>query len=139
RDRPRGRPDRTRRGGAGQHRPRPHAAAGGDPRGSQPPGPADAGRGRAPGPRPPAHSLRPAPAGPPQGGRLAAAPTAGGRVSAAGGGPVTRPLVVAVDGPAGAGQSAVSRRVAGARGGPFADSGLCYRAVAWLALEEGVA
>ena len=52
---------------------------------------------------------------------------------------MTRPLVVAVDGPAGAGKSAVSRRVAEALGVPFVDSGMFYRAVAWLALEEGVA
>jgi len=49
-----------------------------------------------------------------------------------------KPLVVAVDGPAGAGKSAVGRRVAAALQVPFVDSGLFYRAVAWLALEEGV-
>jgi cytidylate kinase len=47
--------------------------------------------------------------------------------------------VIAVDGPAGAGKSAVGRRVAAALGLPFVDSGMFYRAVAWLALEEGVA
>lgn len=52
---------------------------------------------------------------------------------------MTQPLVVAIDGPAGAGKSAVSRRVAEALGVPFVDSGMFYRAVAWLALEEGVA
>jgi cytidylate kinase len=46
--------------------------------------------------------------------------------------------VVAIDGPAGAGKSAVSRRVASELGVPFIDSGMFYRAVAWLALEEGV-
>jgi cytidylate kinase len=51
---------------------------------------------------------------------------------------VTRPVVIAVDGPAGAGKSAVGRRVAAALGLPFVDSGMYYRAVAWLALEEGV-
>jgi cytidylate kinase len=45
---------------------------------------------------------------------------------------------VAVDGPAGAGKSAVSRRVAAELGVPFVDSGMFYRAVAWLALEEAV-
>jgi len=52
---------------------------------------------------------------------------------------LAEPVVVAVDGPAGAGKSAVGRRVAEALGLPFVDSGLFYRAVAWLALEEGVA
>ncbi len=47
--------------------------------------------------------------------------------------------MIAVDGPAGAGKSAVGRRVAAALGLPFVDSGMFYRAVAWLALEEGVA
>ena len=52
---------------------------------------------------------------------------------------MTEPLVIAVDGPAGAGKSAVGRRVAEALGLPFVDSGLFYRAVAWLAHEGGVA
>jgi CMP/dCMP kinase len=47
--------------------------------------------------------------------------------------------VVAVDGPAGAGKSAVGRRAAEALGLPFVDSGLFYRAVAWLAHEGRVA
>ena len=46
--------------------------------------------------------------------------------------------MVAVDGPAGAGKSAVGRRVAERLGLRFVDSGVFYRAVAWLALEEGV-
>lgn len=52
---------------------------------------------------------------------------------------MTEPLIIAIDGPAGAGKSAVGRRVAEALGLPFVDSGLYYRAVAWLAHEEGVA
>ncbi|HEY8813345.1 MAG TPA: (d)CMP kinase [Candidatus Dormibacteraeota bacterium] len=52
---------------------------------------------------------------------------------------MTDPIVVAVDGPAGAGKSAVGRRVAEELGLPFVDSGLFYRAVAWLAHEGGVA
>jgi cytidylate kinase len=52
---------------------------------------------------------------------------------------LTERLVIAIDGPAGAGKSAVGRRVAEALGLPFVDSGLFYRAVAWLAHEEGVA
>jgi cytidylate kinase len=47
--------------------------------------------------------------------------------------------VIAVDGPAGAGKSAVGRRVAVALGLPFVDSGMFYRAVAWLAFEARVA
>lgn len=49
------------------------------------------------------------------------------------------PLVVAIDGPAGAGKSSVSRRVAARLGVPFIDSGMYYRAVALLAGEERVA
>jgi cytidylate kinase len=52
---------------------------------------------------------------------------------------LTEPVVIAVDGPAGAGKSAVGRRVAEALGLPFVDSGLFYRAVAWLAHEGVVA
>jgi CMP/dCMP kinase len=51
---------------------------------------------------------------------------------------LTEPVVIAVDGPAGAGKSAVGRRVAERLGLPFVDSGLFYRAVAWLAHEAGV-
>jgi cytidylate kinase len=47
-------------------------------------------------------------------------------------------VVVAVDGPAGAGKSAVGRRLAAVLGLPFVDSGMFYRAVAWLALERKV-
>lgn len=46
--------------------------------------------------------------------------------------------VVAIDGPAGAGKSAVGRRVAEMLDLPFLDSGLLYRAVTWLALERGL-
>jgi cytidylate kinase len=47
-------------------------------------------------------------------------------------------LIVAIDGPAGSGKSAVGRRVAEALRLPFVDSGLMYRAIAHLALERGV-
>jgi cytidylate kinase len=47
-------------------------------------------------------------------------------------------VIVAIDGPAGSGKSAVGRRVAEALGLPFVDSGLMYRAIALLALERGV-
>lgn len=47
-------------------------------------------------------------------------------------------MIVAIDGPAGSGKSAVGKRVASALGLPFVDSGLMYRAVAWLAADRGV-
>jgi cytidylate kinase len=47
-------------------------------------------------------------------------------------------VIVAIDGPAGSGKSAVGRRVAEALGLPFVDSGLMYRAIALLARERGV-
>jgi cytidylate kinase len=48
-------------------------------------------------------------------------------------------VIIAIDGPAGSGKSAVGRRVADALGLPFVDSGLMYRAVGLVALEHGVA
>jgi 3-phosphoshikimate 1-carboxyvinyltransferase len=50
-----------------------------------------------------------------------------------------RPLLVAIDGPAGAGKSTVSRAVAARLGVERLDTGAMYRAVAALALREGVA
>jgi cytidylate kinase len=47
-----------------------------------------------------------------------------------------RALIVAIDGPAGSGKSAVGRRVAEALGLPFVDSGLMYRAIAQVAQER---
>ncbi|HLH70380.1 MAG TPA: (d)CMP kinase [Candidatus Dormibacteraeota bacterium] len=47
-------------------------------------------------------------------------------------------MIVAIDGPAGSGKSAVGRRVAAALGLPFIDSGLLYRAVGARALESGI-
>jgi cytidylate kinase len=47
-------------------------------------------------------------------------------------------VIVAIDGPAGSGKSAVGRRVAEALGLRFVDSGLMYRAVGTLAAEAGV-
>ncbi len=46
-------------------------------------------------------------------------------------------MVIAIDGPAGAGKSTVARAVAGALGFTFLDSGAMYRAVALVALERG--
>jgi cytidylate kinase len=45
-------------------------------------------------------------------------------------------MIVAIDGPAGAGKSTVARAVAGALGFTYLDSGAMYRCVALLALEH---
>jgi CMP/dCMP kinase len=47
-------------------------------------------------------------------------------------------MVIAIDGPAGAGKSTVARRVAEALGFTYLDSGAMYRAVALAALRAGV-
>src|SRR4051794_7428633 len=47
-------------------------------------------------------------------------------------------MVVAIDGPAGAGKSTVARAVARALGFTYLDSGTMYRAVALAALERGI-
>lgn len=47
-------------------------------------------------------------------------------------------MVVAIDGPAGAGKSTIARRVAARLGLVYIDSGAMYRAVALWALREGV-
>jgi cytidylate kinase len=49
-----------------------------------------------------------------------------------------RPLTVAIDGPSSSGKSTVGAEVARRLGYRFCDTGLLYRAVAWLALERGV-
>jgi cytidylate kinase len=46
--------------------------------------------------------------------------------------------VIAIDGPAGAGKSTVSRRLAEALGLQRLDTGAMYRAVAWSALDQGI-
>jgi CMP/dCMP kinase len=46
-------------------------------------------------------------------------------------------MVIAIDGPAGAGKSTVARAVAGALGFTYLDSGAMYRCVALAALERG--
>jgi cytidylate kinase len=46
-------------------------------------------------------------------------------------------MVIAIDGPAGAGKSTVARAVAGALGVGYLDSGAMYRAVAHSLLEDG--
>lgn len=48
------------------------------------------------------------------------------------------PLVIAIDGPSGAGKGTVARAIAAALGYRHVDSGAMYRAVGWKALETGV-
>ena len=48
------------------------------------------------------------------------------------------PLIVAIDGPAGAGKSTVAKRLARALGVPFVDTGAMYRAAALDLLDRGV-
>jgi CMP/dCMP kinase len=47
-------------------------------------------------------------------------------------------MIVAIDGPAGAGKSTVARELATRLGFRYLDTGAMYRALTWLALEEGV-
>jgi CMP/dCMP kinase len=49
-----------------------------------------------------------------------------------------RSLVIAIDGPSGAGKGTVARAVAAALGYGHVDSGAMYRAVGWKALRRGV-
>ena len=51
---------------------------------------------------------------------------------------VTRPLVVALDGPSGSGKSSVSRQVAGRLGLAYLDTGAMYRAATWWCVHRGV-
>jgi CMP/dCMP kinase len=46
-------------------------------------------------------------------------------------------MIVAIDGPAGAGKSTVARTLATRLGFRYLDTGAMYRALTWLALEEG--
>jgi CMP/dCMP kinase len=48
-------------------------------------------------------------------------------------------VIVAIDGPAGAGKSTVARRLAERLGFRYLDTGAMYRALTWLALDEGAA
>ncbi len=49
------------------------------------------------------------------------------------------PIVVAVDGPAGAGKSTISRRLAEVLGYRYIDTGAMYRVIGVLAAERGIA
>lgn len=46
--------------------------------------------------------------------------------------------IIAIDGPAGAGKSTVSRQIADSLGLLYLDTGAMYRAVAWLVLQSGL-
>src|SRR5436189_3697264 len=48
-------------------------------------------------------------------------------------------MIVAIDGPAGAGKSTVARRLAERLGFRYLDTGAMYRALTWLALQRGLA
>jgi cytidylate kinase len=50
-----------------------------------------------------------------------------------------KPLVIAIDGPSGAGKGTVARAIASELGYRHVDSGAMYRAVGWKALRDGVA
>ena len=46
-------------------------------------------------------------------------------------------MIVAIDGPAGAGKSTVARRLAERLGFRYLDTGAMYRALTWLAMQRG--
>ena len=50
----------------------------------------------------------------------------------------SRPLVIAIDGPASSGKSSVGAEVAARLGYRFLDTGLLYRTLTWLALARGI-
>lgn len=49
-----------------------------------------------------------------------------------------KPMIVAIDGPAGSGKSTVARQVAAKTGFTFVDSGAIYRTVTWWGIQHGV-
>jgi pantoate ligase/cytidylate kinase len=49
-----------------------------------------------------------------------------------------RQAIIAIDGPAGAGKSTVTRRVAEALGWLYLDTGSMYRAITWLVIKSGL-
>src|SRR5690606_33778118 len=64
--------------------------------------------------------------------------TEGNRRTVQGGGPVSRSLVIAIDGPAGTGKSSVARGLAVAMGARYLDTGAMYRIVTLGVLRAGV-
>jgi cytidylate kinase len=63
------------------------------------------------------------------------------RMTAAGNdvaGSTSKPVVVAIDGPAGSGKSSVSRATARALGFDYLDTGASYRALSWDLLDRGI-
>ena len=52
--------------------------------------------------------------------------------------PPMRPLIIAIDGPSGAGKGTVARAIADELGYRHVDSGAMYRAVGWRAIDTGV-
>lgn len=52
---------------------------------------------------------------------------------------MSKRLIVAIDGPSGAGKGTIARAVAGELGYRHVDSGAMYRAVGWQALHDGLA
>jgi CMP/dCMP kinase len=51
---------------------------------------------------------------------------------------VRKPLIIAIDGPSGAGKGTVARAIASELGYRHVDSGAMYRAVGWQAIRDGV-
>ena len=47
-------------------------------------------------------------------------------------------IIIAIDGPAGAGKSTIARSLAGRLGFTYIDTGAMYRSVAWSALQHHV-
>jgi len=63
----------------------------------------------------------------------------GGRIGVGRGAPRSRSsLVIAIDGPVGAGKSTMARRLAETLGCVYVDSGAMYRALGWKAVRDGV-
>src|SRR5438132_2761099 len=49
-----------------------------------------------------------------------------------------KPLVIAIDGPAGSGKSTVAQRVADELGYLYIDTGAMYRAATWLVMNQNI-
>ena len=51
---------------------------------------------------------------------------------------MTKPIVIAIDGPAASGKSTIGGALAQRLGYLYFDTGVMYRAVTWVALERGL-